>query len=152
MTFADTLSPRERRRGRILACLACWFGCISEVMVDSSAIVILYIAMMGGSKSEAMLSTGFSAVFCMLAMIPCAVLVGRIGLKRAVAVSCLAGVEARVYDNATAPVGNHIAVLLEGIADKSLDLHDPKYTNKPAIACQRLQKSEREAELLYNSE
>ena len=88
MTFADTLSPQERRRGRVLAC---YFGCISEVMVDSSAIVILYIAMMGGSKSEAMLSTGFSAVFCMLAMIPCAVLVGRIGLKRAVAVSCLAG-------------------------------------------------------------
>ncbi len=91
MTFADTLSPRERRRGRLLACFACYFGCISEVMVDSSAIVILYIAMMGGSKSEAMLSTGFSAVFCMLAMIPCAVVVGRIGLKRAVAVSCLAG-------------------------------------------------------------
>ena len=91
MTFADTLSPRERRRGRILACLACWFGCISEVMVDSSAIVILYIAMMGGSKAEAMLSTGFSAVFCMVAMIPCAALVGRIGLKRAVVAACLAG-------------------------------------------------------------
>lgn len=91
MTFADTLSPRERRRGRILACFACWFGCISEVMVDSSAIVILYIAMMGGSKAEAMLSTGFSAVFSMVAMIPCAALVGRIGLKRAVVAACLAG-------------------------------------------------------------
>ena len=91
MTFADTLSPRERRRGRILACFACWFGCISEVMVDSSAIVILYIAMMGGSKAEAMLSTGFSAVFCTVAMIPCAALVGRIGLKRAVVAACLAG-------------------------------------------------------------
>ena len=91
MTFADTLSPRERRRGRILACCACWFGCISEVMVDSSAIVILYIAMMGGSKAEAMLSTGFSAVFCTVAMIPCAALVGRIGLKRAVVAACLAG-------------------------------------------------------------
>ena len=91
MTFADTLSPRERRRGRILACCACWFGCISEVMVDSSAIVILYIAMMGGSKAEAMLSTGFSAVFCMVAMIPCAALVGRIGLKRSVVAACLAG-------------------------------------------------------------
>lgn len=91
MTFADTLSARERRRGRILACFACWFGCISEVMVDSSAIVILYIAMMGGSKAEAMLSTGFSAVFCTVAMIPCAALVGRIGLKRAVVAACLAG-------------------------------------------------------------
>ena len=91
MTFADTLSPRERRRGRILACFACWFGCISEVMVDSSAIVILYIAMMGGSKAEAMLSTGFSAVFCTVGMIPCAALVGRIGLKRAVVAACLAG-------------------------------------------------------------
>ena len=91
MTFADTLSPRERRRGRILACFACWFGCISEVMLDSSAIVILYIAMMGGSKAETMLSTGFSAVFCMVGMIPCAALVGRIGLKRAVVAACLAG-------------------------------------------------------------
>ena len=91
MTFADTLSARERRRGRILACFACWFGCISEVMVDSSAIVILYIAMMGGSKAETMLSTGFSAVFCMVGMIPCAALVGRIGLKRAVVAACLAG-------------------------------------------------------------
>ena len=91
MTFSDTLSPRERRRGRILACFACWFGCISEVMVDSSAIVILYIAMMGGSKAEAMLSTGFSAVFCTVGMIPCAALVGRIGLKRAVVAACLAG-------------------------------------------------------------
>ena len=91
MTFADTLSARERRRGRILACFACWFGCISEVMLDSSAIVILYIAMMGGSKAETMLSTGFSAVFCMVGMIPCAALVGRIGLKRAVVAACLAG-------------------------------------------------------------
>ncbi|MBQ9726022.1 MAG: hypothetical protein IJV65_00765 [Kiritimatiellae bacterium] len=90
-TFADTLTARERRRGRLLACFACWFGCISEVMVDSSAIVILYLSMMGGSKSETMLSTGFSAVFSMLAMIPCAALVARVGLKRAASAACLTG-------------------------------------------------------------
>ena len=90
-TFADTLTPQERRRGRIYAFCACYFGCISEVMLDSSAIIILYISMLGGSKLEVMLSTGFSAVFSMVAMIPCAFLISRIGAKRAVTAACLAG-------------------------------------------------------------
>ena len=90
-TFAETLSPQERRRGRICAFCACYFGCISEVMLDSSAIIILYISMLGGTKLEVMLSTGFSAVFSMLAMIPCAFLISRVGAKRAVTAACLAG-------------------------------------------------------------
>ncbi|MBQ7696518.1 MAG: MFS transporter [Lentisphaeria bacterium] len=90
-TYAETLSPQERRRGRILAFFACYFGCISEVMLDSSAIIILYISMLGGSKLEVMLSTGFSAIFCMAAMIPCAFLISRIGMKRGVTAACLAG-------------------------------------------------------------
>ena len=90
-TFAETLTPQERRRGRIYAFCACYFGCISEVMLDSSAIIILYISMLGGTKLEVMLSTGFSAVFSMLAMIPCAFLISRVGAKRAVTAACLAG-------------------------------------------------------------
>lgn len=90
-TFAETLSPEVRRRGRILAFCACCFGCISEVMLDSSAIIILYISMLGGSKQEVMFSTGFSAIFCMAALIPCAFLIGRIGMRRAVTAACLTG-------------------------------------------------------------
>ena len=52
--FAETLTPQERKRGRFLAYFACYFGCISEVMLDSSAIIIVYISMLGGSKDEVM--------------------------------------------------------------------------------------------------
>ena len=90
-TFAETLSPQERRRGRLLACFACYFGCISEVMLDGSAVIILYIGMLGGSKLEVMLSTGFSAIFSMLSMIFCAWLVTRMGMKRAATIACLTG-------------------------------------------------------------
>lgn len=90
-TFAETLSEKERKRGRILAYFACYFGCISEVMLDSSAIIIIYISMLGGSKDEVMFSTGFSAILTMLLLIPCAYLVGRIGMKKAVSIACIVG-------------------------------------------------------------
>ena len=64
-TFAETLSEKERKKGRLLAYFACCFGCISEVMLDSSAIIIIYISMLGGTKDEVMLSTGFSAILSM---------------------------------------------------------------------------------------
>ena len=75
-TYAETLSEKERRRGRILAYFACYFGCISEVMLDGSAIIIIYISMLGGSKDIVMFSTGFSAIFAMLLLIPSAFAVG----------------------------------------------------------------------------
>ena len=90
-TFAETLSEKERKKGRLLAYFACCFGCISEVMLDSSAIIIIYISMLGGTKDEVMLSTGFSAILSMLLMIPCAYIAGRIGMKKAVRISCIIG-------------------------------------------------------------
>lgn len=87
--FAESLSERERRRGRIHAYFACYFGCISEVMLDSSAIVILYIGMLGGSSMLAMLSTSFTGLLSMLMMIPCAALINRIGMRRTVVIACL---------------------------------------------------------------
>ena len=52
MTFAETLTERERRRGRILAYASTWFGCISEVMMDSSAIIIIYITLLNGTSAR----------------------------------------------------------------------------------------------------
>ena len=87
--FAETLSERERRRARVHAYFACCFGCISEVMLDSSAIVILYIGMLGGSSMLAMLTTGFSGFLSMLTMIPCVALIERFGMRRSVVMACL---------------------------------------------------------------
>ena len=87
--FAETLTDRERRRGRIHAYFACYFGCISEVMLDSSAIIILYVGMLGGSGMTKMLTMSFTGLLGMFLMIPCAAIIDRIGMRRSVTVSCL---------------------------------------------------------------
>ena len=88
-TFANTLSERERRRGRLHAYFACYFGCISEVMLDSSAIIILYVGMLGGNSSRMMLVTTFTGLLGMATMIPCAAIIERIGMRKSVVISCL---------------------------------------------------------------
>ena len=87
--FAETLTEEQRRRARIYAYFACYFGCISEVMMDSSAIIILYIGMLGGGNMLVMLSTSFSGILSMLLLIPSAALIGRIGMQKAVTIACL---------------------------------------------------------------
>ena len=89
--FAETMTEQQRKRARIYAYFACYFGCISEVMLDSSAIVIVYIGMLGGGNMLVMLSTSFSGILSMLLMIPSAVLIGRIGMKKAVSAACITG-------------------------------------------------------------
>ena len=73
--FAETLTEKERKRARIHAYFACYTGCISEVMLDSSAIIILYVGMLGGSAMTAMLTTSFTGLLGMFLMIPCAAMV-----------------------------------------------------------------------------
>ena len=90
-TFAETLTPQQRKRARIYAYFACYFGCISEVMLDSSAIIILYISMLGGSDMLVMLSTSFSGIFSMLLLIPFAALLSKIGMQRAFTTACIIG-------------------------------------------------------------
>ena len=70
--FAETLTEQQRRRARIYAYFACYFGCVSEVMLDSSAIIIIYIGMLGGGNMLVMLSTSFSGLLSMLLLIPSA--------------------------------------------------------------------------------
>ena len=89
--FADTLTDQQRKHARIYAYFACYFGCISEVMLDSSAIIIVYIGMLGGGNMLVMLSTSFSGILSMLLMIPSAALIGRIGMKKAVFGACIIG-------------------------------------------------------------
>ena len=55
MTYAETLSEKVRRSGRRYAYGACLFGCISEVMLDSSAIIIIFFTMLDGGDMLTML-------------------------------------------------------------------------------------------------
>ena len=109
MSFASNLSPAERKRARIHAYASAWFGCISEVMLDSSAIIILFITMLGGSETLTMFSTSLSGITCMFMMIPCASLVDKMGLKRSVTIACYMGC-AGYFLMAAAPFfGLHLA-------------------------------------------
>ena len=49
----------QRRRYRLLAFASTWTGCMSEVLFDSSAIVLLFITALGGSEALTMFSTGW---------------------------------------------------------------------------------------------
>ena len=89
--FAETLTDRQRKRARLYAYFACYFGCISEVMLDSSAVIIIYIGMLGGGNMLTMLSTGFTGIMNMLLMIPAAALIGQIGMKKSVLIACVTG-------------------------------------------------------------
>lgn len=91
MSFAESLGDAGRKRGRRYAYIATLTGCVSEVMLDSSAIIILYMAMLGGGDMLQMLVNCFSGLSTMLLMIPCVCLIARIGLKNAVHYACLTG-------------------------------------------------------------
>ena len=88
MTFAQTLTDNERRRASRLAIWSALCGCVPEMTVDTGAIVVVYIALLGGGDATRMLATGLTPVamvfFCLLFSGVC----DRFGLRRAVTVAC----------------------------------------------------------------
>jgi len=89
--FAAQFDDRERKRGRLFAYASTWFGCYAEVMLDSSAIIILYITMLHGSATLTMLSTALTAAAAIALTIPSAGIADRIGLRRSYAIACYVG-------------------------------------------------------------
>lgn len=91
MAFADTLSDRERKRARMLAYASTITGCISEVMLDSSAVIILYFTMLKASSMLTMLTAGLSGFLHLFLLIPFAGLIDKLGQKRSVKYACITG-------------------------------------------------------------
>lgn len=91
VAYAETLTEKERRRGRIYAYFACLFGCVSEVMIDSSAIIIIYFTMLKGGDMLTMLGTSFSGLMGTFLYIPGGIIVMHLGLKRTVRYACMLG-------------------------------------------------------------
>lgn len=81
-SFADTLSEEERRRSRIYATVSAIFGCISEQVIDSNTIIILYLMMLGGSASFSLFSSSISAFAHAFTSIPFAYIIARTGLRK----------------------------------------------------------------------
>ena len=91
MTYAETLSEKERKRGRILAYFACLSGCVSEVMLDSSAIIIIFFSMINAGDMLTMFSTSVTGILGAILYIPASAINNRFGRKKVVHYSCIIG-------------------------------------------------------------
>ncbi|MBR7108262.1 MAG: MFS transporter [Lentisphaeria bacterium] len=89
MGFADTLSDGQRRKYRWTAIMSAWFGCVSEQLLDSNSLIIIYLIALGGNESFSMFSTALSTIFGMCLVIPCAGLASKIGLRASYGMSCI---------------------------------------------------------------
>ncbi|HOG50395.1 MAG TPA: hypothetical protein PKY10_07385, partial [Lentisphaeria bacterium] len=79
MPFAATLTAEQRRQGRLYAYASTWCGCISEVLLDSNAIIILYISLLGGGDSFSLFSTSLTSIAYVLLMPLMSFVVDRVG-------------------------------------------------------------------------
>jgi MFS family permease len=102
------LSPSQRSAARRNAIRSALCGCVAEVMLDSSAVVILYIAMLGGSDTFALFSTSLSGIAYTLLLIPFSGITDRVGLQRSVNIACSVGAAAFVL-MALAPLAGDAA-------------------------------------------
>lgn len=90
-SLSAQLSASARRAARRDATLSAVCGCVAEVMLDSSAVVILYLTMLGGGDTFALFSTSVSGMAYMLLLIPFSGITDRLGLKRSVNIACTVG-------------------------------------------------------------
>ena len=91
MSFAETLSETQRRRGRRIAVTSTMFGCISTQLIESNALVVLYLTMLGGSDSFTMFSSSLTSLSNILLLIPCASLAAGWGIRRTYTASSAIG-------------------------------------------------------------
>ena len=84
MTHAESLTSEERKRFRLYAYAATWCGCFAEVMMENSAILLLFMTLLGSSESQQMLSTSMNGIVSMLLMFFAAGLANRFGAKNAI--------------------------------------------------------------------
>ena len=90
-TFAEKIPVNKRRKIQAWSILANTFGSLSEVMLDNSAILISYVALLGGNQSLNMVMAGATGFIALLLQIPCGVLAEKIGLKKSMYLSCAIG-------------------------------------------------------------
>ena len=87
MCPAEKLSPVQRKKYQRFAILSAWFGCVSEQLLDSNSLIILYLITLGGNESFSMFSTALSSICGIIMIIPCAGLAGKFGLRSSYSLS-----------------------------------------------------------------
>ena len=90
-TFAEQIPVGKRRRIQMWSIVANCFGALSEVMIDGSAFLISYMALLGGDESLTMLLAAATGATALILQIPSGLIVERIGLKKGMYLSCVVG-------------------------------------------------------------
>jgi Na+/melibiose symporter-like transporter len=67
------------------------FGCISTQLIESNALIVLYLTLLGGSDSISMFSSGLTSLSHILLLIPCASFAARFGLRKTYTFSSAVG-------------------------------------------------------------
>ena len=107
MSFADTLSDAQRRHYRKVSITSAMFGCISTQLIESSAMIVLYLTMLGGSDSISMFSSGLPSISHIILLIPCASFAARFGLRKTYTFSSAVGFLAFLLIAAAPYLGNY---------------------------------------------
>ncbi len=102
------LAEKTRKRYHRYAYASTWFGCFADVMLENSAVIILYFAILGANNTLIMLSTGISGIMSMLLLIPAACIVDRLGPRKVINISCILACIAYLI-MASAPIGGAAA-------------------------------------------
>lgn len=102
MNYSDQLSDQQRKQYRSSAIKSTLFGCVSEQLIGSNTLLIVYLVMLGGSDSLSMFSTSIGSIAALLLVIPLAALTNRIGIRFAYRMACL-GSLASLFLMAAAP-------------------------------------------------
>lgn len=115
-SFAETLAPDERKKYIRYAYVSSWFGCFADVMLDSTALVMIYFVLLHSSNSMIMFATAMSGLMNIPLLIPASALVNRFGIKKMVLVTCLMSCSGYII-MALAPLGGSAApyIVLAGI-------------------------------------
>ncbi|MBO4491680.1 MAG: MFS transporter [Lentisphaeria bacterium] len=92
--FSELLPDHVRRSCRRSAVMSTLFGCISEVMLDSNTVIILYLLALGGSGTFSMFATSLSGIATILLSIPSAGIASRFGLRLTYTTACYVAVGA----------------------------------------------------------
>lgn len=72
---------------RFWAYSATWFGCTADLLLENSAILILYMNKLGATASLILFTSGISSLITMFLQIPSGSIVGYLGPKRGIFVS-----------------------------------------------------------------
>ncbi|NMA42436.1 MAG: MFS transporter [Oligosphaeraceae bacterium] len=125
---ASKLTPDRRRQARRDATYSALFGTIPTLLLDNSAVIITYIALLGGGNMFSMLSSSLISIASTLLLLPMVGFTEKLGLKASVRVAGYLGCATYML-MAAAPFFGSFASPLVIIAAFAFCLTNPLYVN-----------------------